>query len=236
MLPEREMNDSKNPNLMNVHHDLFDIEVQPQFSRHLIDDTVWEKAHLNYHMFLLHTRWNHHEISHVMNEQGIENVFYFSILRDPVMLYRSYWDYFSLSTKFDKTLDEYAKTVIIQYVLHDNMTYKPPGYNQMLNDFGMYFHEMVEQDGSKMSAKKNVEKKIEEIDKTFDLILLADEEYYEDGMILLKNELSWEFEDIINVRRNVFPASQHSSLSDETRNTLKGSRIYVKYNHDIKVQ
>ena len=52
VLPEREMNDSKNQNLMNVHHDLFEIEVQPQFSRHLIDDTVWEKANLNYHMFL----------------------------------------------------------------------------------------------------------------------------------------------------------------------------------------
>ena len=229
VLPEqhRDKDDPKNLKFEYSAHNLDDIEVQPTFSRKLIEDTIWEKARLNYHMFVLHTRWNHHEISSLLNDQGNGDVFYFSILRDPVMLYRSYWDYFHLSRKFGKTLDEYSKTVISKFVIHKNMTYCQHGYNQMLNGFGMYCHEMIHQEKTRMETRSPYEplqNKLHEIAQQFDLILLADEEHYDDGMILLKELLCWDFEDIINVPQNVYPTKQRSYFSEEAKTIVKGMK------------
>ena len=195
-----------------------------QFTRGMIANTVWEKANLIYDMFLCHTRWNHEEISQVL-ERGNEDkdIFYFSILRDPVSLYRSYWDYYGLAKRFNSTLDAYAKSVISKTTtVYTDVSKRPPGYNQMLTDFGLDFRSMIINNGSSVkSIKDNVIKKIQEIDQTFDLIILADDEYFEDGMILLKNSLCWKYEDVINVKHLV--KKNPSYLSDESGKIIKGS-------------
>ena len=244
VLPEKEaingLKQSGQWNLNNVNsaYDRIGNPVQRQFSRNLIKNAAWEKGNINYDMFLLHTRWNHREISHVLNDQGKNDVFYFSILRDPVMAYRSYWDYFNLSNQYRKTLEEYAKTVINKYVIYNNMTRRPPGYNQMLTDFGMYFHEMYKRDMSdtdKMMITEEISKKMNEIDQTFDLILIADESLYDEGIVLLKHALCWEYEDIINVKRNTFEDARTnvgsntlSYLSYESRSIIKSIK-YQKF-------
>ena len=113
------------------------------------------------------------------------------------------------------------------------MTRRPPGYNQMLTDFGMYFNDMFKKnisDGDEKVLRKVITKKLNEIDHNFDLILLAEEGFYEDGIILLRHALCWEFEDIINVKRNTFTESNlghniQSHLSDESRKIIKGKLI-----------
>ena len=200
-----------------------------QFRRSMIANTVWEKANLTYDMFLCHTRWNHDEISQVL-ERGNERdtFFYFSILRDPVSLYRSYWDYYGLAKRFNSTLDAYAKSVISQTnTVYTDASKKPPGYNQMLTDFGMDFRSMIINNGSSVQTiKDNVIKKIHEIDQTFDLIILADDEYFEDGIILLKNSLCWKYEDVMNVKHLVF--KHQSYLSDESVKIIKGIYSFVR--------
>ena len=204
--------------------------------RNPISNEIRKGLNLKYDMFVLHTRWNHRKISRNLNDQGKNDVFYFSILREPVEAYRSFFDYFKLSNQYSKTLDEYAKTVIRKYVLYNNMTRRLPGYNQMFTDFGMHFNEMYKRNMSLADKKMITEeliKKLNEIDHTFDLILLADEDHFEDGIILLKHALCWEFEDIINVKRNTFgdhhPARPNigpntkSTLSDESRSIIKGT-------------
>ena len=227
VLPKGEKPGAGDPDFDYSVQNLNGIKVQKKFSRKQIEDTPWEKADLDYHMFLLHTYWNHHEISNVLNDQGNGDVFYFSIVRDPVMLYRSYWDYFELFKKFDTTLDQYAKTVISKYLIQNNVTYCLPGYNLMLTYFGMNCHDMIKQDMSRNDAMKTndyVQQKIDEIDETFNLILLADEDNYDSGMILLKHALCWEFEDMINVKRNVAPKGQNSNISEEAKIILKGKK------------
>ena len=230
VLPGKEKGNHDTLNVKYTINDWFEDQAEPQFGRHLIENTSWERANITYHMFLLHTRWNHLEISNIMNRRGKENVFCFSILRDPVMLYRSFWDYYRLSQKYEKTLEEYAKTVISHYVLYNNMTWRPPGYNQMLHDFGMNFHDMIlrhtDYNGTKM-IKNRVTKKLQEIEESFDLILLADEEHFEDGMVLLKHELCWDFEDIINVKRNVQTRVPRSNISKEARKIIKGNKFHA---------
>ena len=192
VLPEKDTTKQGGPNVQYTINDWYADQAQPRFEQHIIQNTAWEKANLTYHMFLLHTRWNHREISQVMNRQGKEKVFYFSVLRDPLMLFRSYWDFFGLSQQYGKTLDEYAKTVLNQHKVYKNMTWTLPGYNQMLNDFEMIFHEMIKgeiEQQDRSGTNEQVAKVLSEIDSSFDLILLADEEFFEDGMVLLMHDL-----------------------------------------------
>ena len=49
---------------------------------------------------------------------------------------------------------------------------RPFGFNQILYDFGLPFKDMNDED--------KVQTKIEEIDESFDLIVLADKEFFND--------------------------------------------------------
>ena len=40
------------------------------FRRNMIQGTLWEKAGLEYDMFLLHSIWNHREISNTLSDHG----------------------------------------------------------------------------------------------------------------------------------------------------------------------
>ena len=107
-----------------------------------------------------------------------------------------------------------------------NMTWTHPGYNQMLNDFGMNFHDMIKgqiEYKDNMGSNKQITKMLDEIDRSFNLVLLADEEYFEDGMVLLKHDLCWEYEDIINVKRNTRSKTHRSNLSENSRTIIKGN-------------
>ena len=78
----------------------------------------------------------------------------------------------------------------------------------MLTDFGMEFQKIMPTEvavGKVYVANNNVLNKIKEIDKIFNLIILADSKYFDDSIILLKNELCWNYEDVINLKLNSNP-------------------------------
>ena len=155
-------------------------------------------------MFLLHSIWNHGEIAKTLSDHG--NAFYFSIIRDPAVQFRSLWDYFGLSKKHKKTIEEYVLEELEQ---------GRPGRNSMLHDFGL--------PRGAMNDRVKIEEKIKEIDKTFDLILLADKDYINDSIILLKYALCWEYKDMINFQLNSQNKQLVTSLSPRAYQALKGN-------------
>ena len=190
------------------------------FNRNLLKSSYWEKAHISYHMFLCHARWNHSEISYVLNDTGKKDVFYFSFLRDPVDLFRSYWDYNAFGVEFGPLRDFVSKKVAIEMKNKTNFIWSKGGYNQMLYDFGLQYKDM--------NDVKKVRLKIQEIGRTFDLILFADTKYFEDSIILLKSSIHWDYKDMVNnFKLNSRRPTDQSTLSNGERNILKGKELDV---------
>ena len=201
------------------------------FDRKFISNTLWERAGLKYDMFLVHTRWNHSAISQVLNDNG--DVFYFSFVREPLDQFMSFWDFYALGGYFKTTLEDFAKTVISNELKSKQQTrvcgganFKCGMWSSMLNDFGfgVEFNDLFNKrmDKKKKGVKDIVKSKIEEINNNFHMILLADSEYFEDSIILLKNALCWKYEDLapsvkLNTRR-----SPLSVISVKSRNIIKG--------------
>ena len=65
---------------------------------------------LDYSVFCLHVPegWNHTQVGGLIGDQGGGNAKYFSILRDPVDLFVSIWDYFGFSRAYRMDLESFA--------------------------------------------------------------------------------------------------------------------------------
>lgn len=69
------------------------------FSADLLIGTPWQIAGLHYNLFCLHNRWNGAEVEKLFGRMKNQRPIYFTILRDPVDLFISLWDYLELGTK-----------------------------------------------------------------------------------------------------------------------------------------
>ena len=190
------------------------------FNRDIIKSPFWGKAPISYDMFLCHARWNQSEISYVLNETSKNDVFYFTFVRDPVDLFRSSWDYNAFDLEFGR-LNEFTTNKVVSQLKNKSESiwskqfgYNCGGWNQMMYDFGLECKDM--------NDVKKIEMKIEEIDKNFDLVLLADKQYFEDSIILLKNSIHWDYKDMVNFKLNARRPTDRTKLSYEERIILKG--------------
>ena len=183
------------------------------FTRQMISDTAWERAGLNYSIFMLHTKWDFKEVSKTLQDQG--DVAYISIVRDPVELFISMWDY-KLGHR-NKSLEDFAMN------LGSRKPRTMPGLNSMLRDFGMTDIDLLD--------KAKVLAKIKDIEKTFHLILVA--ERFKESLILMKNELCWSHEDVVSFKLNSKARDKKSQISDLARAHLKDALWpdYLLYNH-----
>ena len=70
---------------------------------------------------------------------------------------------------------------------------------------------------------------INEVNKTFDLIMIV--EYFNESMILLKDDLSWNFDDMTSLKLNVHDKTTKSIISDKAKKILRALLIdsYIFY-------
>ena len=81
----------------------------------------------------------------------------------------------------------------------------------MLFDFGL--------DPRHFDEEETVRRKIEEIDDTFDMVLIADR--FEESVVLLREALCWTHEDVSYLKLNARRDGKKSPLSDAARTALK---------------
>ena len=128
---------------------------------------------------------------------------YFTILRDPVNLFVSLWDYLQLSQKYGGiSLEEYALSDKVGKFA-DRIQNGHFGRNQMLWDFGLNQNDF--------DNLTKVQSKIEEIEATFDLVLIT--EKFSESIVLLKELLCWDFHDMTSLKLNAQKSSTKSKLS-----------------------
>ena len=86
-------------------------------------------------------------------------------------------------------------------------------------------------EASYMDNLTAVQNKIFELDETFDLVMMADR--FDESMILLKDLLCWDYEDIVNFKLNARKESKKVELSQEARSELKRymAADYALYQH-----
>lgn len=72
--------------------------------KHLGKGFPWGDANTEYDIFCMHTFWNHEEVKAALGGK----VFFFTMLRDPLELFISLWNYYGLANAYQMTLEEYA--------------------------------------------------------------------------------------------------------------------------------
>ena len=96
-------------------------------------------------------------------------------------------------------------------------------HNSILFDFGMN-----PEDYGNKTILQNL---ISEIDQTFDLIMIVED--FNESMVLLKNGLSWNYDDLLSVKLNVHNEMTKSVISERAKNSLrkwlKDSYIFYDY-------
>ena len=147
---------------------------------------------------------------------------YFTMIRHPVDLFRSAWDYFNWGLSYNMTLQQFADTInttssststgststgkILKHRKEENIMW----HHTLLRDFGFPFQQI--------KNMQFIDSKIKEIDNNFNLILV--QERFDESIILLKDLLCWNNTDILHLKLN--PASsKKSELSEDTRRSLE---------------
>lgn len=152
--------------------------------------------------------------------------FYFSILRHPVPMMESIFNYYKHLTVFKKfpTLLHFLDYSLRNHTLTVKSNY---GHNLLTFDFGF--------DNTLTEASSGVDKEaqtaIAAIEKDFHLILIS--EYFDESVILLRHELCWSMEDVLsfklNTRAKTTPVSPSTAEKIKRWNALDW-RIYVHFN------
>ena len=83
--------------------------------------------------------------------------------------------------------------------------------NGLMYEFGM--------DENDIRNESKIKEKIQEIDETFDLILIM--EHFDESLVLLKHELCWSYEDLATFKLNVHEETSKTVISKEAREKLK---------------
>ncbi|KAG8431564.1 hypothetical protein GDO86_018164, partial [Hymenochirus boettgeri] len=143
----------------------------------------------SYDILCHHMRFNLREVKKVMPADS----FYFTILRDPATMAESAFFYY--------------RKACITFKNSPNLTafiYNPSKYHQPNKLFNHYAHNLMWFDlGFNHNApftEDLASEGVRSVEKTFNLVLIA--EYFDESMILLKEELCWELDDVVTFKLN----------------------------------
>ena len=155
-------------------------------------------------MFCLHTIWDHDRVKELIGDQGWGTK-YFSIVRDPVDLFISKWDYAGFSKAFKMDLETFAMNKSITF------KEKTKKKSMILHDFGLPVGSLYN--------KSAVVAKIAQIEADFDLIMVM--ERFDESLVLLRELLCWDWGDMTYFKKNSWQDTRRSALSQEGRARVK---------------
>ncbi|KAM4747025.1 galactose-3-O-sulfotransferase 4 [Rhinophrynus dorsalis] len=174
----------------------------------------------HYDMLCHHMRFNAQEVRKIMPPDS----FYFTILRDPATMAESSFSYYRSSSSAFKKAPNFKA-----FISHPSHYYRPGersnhyAHNLLWFDLGFNndapFTEALARAGARA------------VEGTFKLVLLA--EHFDESMILLKEELCWNLDDVVTFKLNTRGASRQ--LEKEETKKLRAWNsldwyLYVYFN------
>ncbi|KAF8790992.1 Galactose-3-O-sulfotransferase 3 like protein [Argiope bruennichi] len=176
------------------------------FRKEMVAGAPWEN--LGYNILCHHMVFNKAVIEKVMPKDSV----YISIVRNPVSLFESLYEYDELQDFYHMDIEEYAKgTKNSSIVMKLRNRSNGMGRNQMLFDFGVH--------PSFFNNRAMIMKAIENIEMNFDFIMVA--EYFDESVVLLRHILCWELDDVVSLTINARMGNYKRNLSEEAIKNLE---------------
>ncbi|KAJ1089324.1 hypothetical protein NDU88_002475 [Pleurodeles waltl] len=178
-----------------------------KFQAKFVEGFLTKKSGEHYNIMCNHLKFNLHEVQKVMQN----NTVYVSILRNPISLLESSYSYFRFLPSFNKskTLSEFLASPGSFY--NPTESYHMLVKNTMWYDFGY--------DSNAEDTDPYVQSVLKEIEQRFQLVLIA--EYFDESMVLLKNMLCWEIEDVVNFKLNSRSKDSIQHLTEKSKDRAK---------------
>ncbi|XP_076033026.1 galactosylceramide sulfotransferase-like [Oratosquilla oratoria] len=178
------------------------------FHASMVKDTQWDG--FGYNIFATHTKWNHEQVAAIMPKDTI----YISIVRDPVELFESLFNYAKLSKVTRLSLEQYMVRVNKRFPRQSGFL----GINQMAWDFGL--------PKSMMENVTAARELVADVDTMFDLVMVA--ERMDESLVLLKNLLCWTWEDVVVLKVNARKKDFKTEINPKLRKLMK-SKLEIDY-------
>nr|XP_054771424.1 galactosylceramide sulfotransferase-like isoform X1 [Lytechinus pictus] len=155
-----------------------------------------------FNIFAHHARFSAADIATLMPRGS----FYVTILRSPLTLYESIYSYLGLGKAFG---DETHPVKIIPFLKNPNSFYNATdrsvhrryARNPLLYDLGL--------DPENMESKAKIADTILEVQLRFHFVMIA--EYFDESLVLLKELMCWNFDDITYLRLNARERTHRTS-------------------------
>ncbi|XP_068713855.1 galactosylceramide sulfotransferase-like [Montipora foliosa] len=166
-----------------------------------------------------HARYNREVLERIMPNDTV----YVTILRDPVEHFESTFSYMAfdeilgISNETDplEAFFQNPKDVLVNYLLTQDLRINSDRLKLIRN--GMFYDLGLE--SKDFDNTLNIHRAIRKLDKEFDLVLIT--EYFEESMVMLKNLLCWETQDMAHFHLNQRRESEKRNISFQLVNRIK---------------
>ncbi|XP_072178606.1 galactosylceramide sulfotransferase-like [Diadema setosum] len=193
----------------------------------------WRKED-GFNMLTSHARYNRPEMDAV-----VHNAKYVTILRDPRSQFVSSFVYFNFADRFERifeargeaypnVIDGFFRDPAGNYRQMVHRTYSHVLWNQQIFDLGL--------NTSYFDDQTAVDETIARLAEEVDLVMIT--EYYDESLLLLRDTLCWDTEDILYTQRLVRNSSSEIPVDEATRQRISewnaaDTRLYDYFNRTL---
>ncbi|XP_041462399.1 galactosylceramide sulfotransferase-like [Lytechinus variegatus] len=193
----------------------------------------WKKED-GFNMLTAHARYNRPEMDAV-----VHNAKYITILRDPRAQFVSSFVFFNFVDRFERifksrgekyptVVEGFMKAPRENYQLMSHRQYSQVLWNQQMFDLGL--------DTAYFSNPDVIEETISRLDSELDFVMIT--EYYDESLLILKDILCWEMDDILYTQRLVRNSSNELNIDSHTKIAINqwnaaDTRLYDYFNKTL---
>ncbi|XP_022079080.1 galactosylceramide sulfotransferase-like isoform X2 [Acanthaster planci] len=162
-----------------------------------------------YNILCHHTRFSYRGMAEVMKSDAV----YTTIIRNPVTMYESLFTYSNFDSLYNLPRNRALELFLEQPEHYYSLAHggKCKARNPMLFDLGL--------EEALLSDRLKIKKKIQLLVRQFDLVMLT--EYFDESLILFRDLMCWEMDDIIYFVLNARNKSSVKAVSPQMADKIR---------------